>query len=244
MDDWRNRLERDYLDHHEKVNSLALSVELPKKVAADFKSTYGWLLDRRGGAAQEILDLGCGTGALTDWLSRQSNVSGIGVDSSLSQISAATEMRTSGEYVHSDGIDFLKANRERFDGIVCNDVLEHLPALDDTIEWLEACLWALKPSGFFYCRVPNAASLVACHSLFADLTHYRLYTSITLAQVLRIGGFASVAVAPITSSHLSGKVRLFLEHQLHRALYLVCGRTFETVYTRNVCAVGFRGPET
>lgn len=124
MDDWRNRIERDNLEHHEQVNSLAVFAELRKIVVADFKSTHEWLLDRQGGAVQEVPNLGCGTGALTDRLSRQSNVSGIGIDSPLSQIRAATEIR------------------------------------------------------------------------------------------------------------------------IHQALYIVCGRRFETAYTRNICAVGFQGPET
>ena len=117
-------------------------------------------------------------------------------------------------------------------------MVEHIPSLDQTLEMLEAARDSLMEGGVFYCRVPNAGNLIATHSLFADLSHYRLYTSGTLCQMLAMAGFSQCEVAKVKSGSMTGRVRLWLEHYMHRFVFYLSGRVFETVFSRNVCAFG------
>ena len=237
MSRWRSRVQSGYIEHYSSINSMALEPGVPERLRRDYESNYLPLF-KDGRAQYKVLDIGCGTGVLAEWLDSLPGVTCIGVDSSSSQIMAAREIRPGLTFVEADGLEFLKGNKCEFDAIFCNDVLEHLPTLDDTLEFLEASRIALKPDGFIYCRVPNAASLIAAHSLFADITHHRLYTSHTLCQILHIAGFPEVAPSPIRSSRISGRVRLKIEHVMHRLVYWIAGRTFEKVFTRNVSAIG------
>ena len=87
----------------------------------------------------------------------------------------------------SDGLEYLRSNRDSFDGIFCTDVLEHIPGTANCIEWVQAAHNALRPGGFFVCRCPNAANLTAGFSRYIDLTHERSFTDVSMLQLLEAG---------------------------------------------------------
>ena len=99
---------------------------------------------------------------------------------------------------------------------------------------------ALKPGGFFVARSPNAANLAACYSRYIDLTHERCFTSGTMLQLFEAAGLSDARILPIRSNHLTGRLRLRLEHAFHKVLFRFLGRGPESVFTSNVCAVGFK----
>jgi hypothetical protein len=57
---------------------------------------------------------------------------------------------------------------------------------------------------------------------------------------LSAGGLRDCRVAPIQGADFSSRLRLWLEHRLHKLLFRLCGETTETVFTTNVCAVAYR----
>lgn len=187
-----------------------------------------------------ILDLGCGTGKLMHWLTQHANILPIGVDASITQVATAKTHLPHVDIVCQDGLSYLREHPHAFAGIFCMDVLEHLPTLDSCLEWLEAIHSALRSQGFLVCRVPNAANLTGLHARYMDLTHERLFTSASLIHLLELSGFTGCEMLPIRASHLSGRVRLWLEYLLHRGIFRLCGRGAERMFTYDICAVGLK----
>jgi len=188
----------------------------------------------------KILDLGCGTGFLLYWLSKQPGIIPIGVDASISQIKLAKQFLSDIEIICEDGLNYLKSNPNEFSGIFCLDVLEHVPSEDLCLEWLERSRGAIKPGGFFYCRVPNAANLTGNYSRYMDITHKRVFTSTSILQLLEAADFEDCRIVPVRAAHLSGRVRLGIESILHKIIFRICGLGIERIFTNRVCAVGFR----
>ena len=104
------------------------------------------------------------------WLGTNPGVVPVGVDLSEDQVAIARTHLPGIEVACADGLTFLRENPERFSGIFCFDLLEHIPQQDDYLVWFEAALEALKPGGFFCCRTPNAANLTGDYSRYMDLT--------------------------------------------------------------------------
>jgi predicted SAM-dependent methyltransferase len=119
-------------------------------------------------------------------------------------------------------------------------VLEHLETNDQCFDAMAAIERALRPGGFLICRVPNAAHILGTYSRYIDITHHRLFTSHSLRQALLAAGFTSVELIPTQSSILVGKTRLWLEHWLHRVLFLLGGHPGEDTFTQNVVAIAHK----
>jgi len=238
MTQLRDRLIEDYADHYARVNADIA----PKRDPALFAYFYANLANLVRGLPRgsRVLDLGCGTGMMLEWLSQFPNLSVGGVDSSPSQIEVARRVLPGLDIECGDGLEYLRAHRETFAAIFCTDVLEHIPGQDLLLEWVETIREALVPGGFLYCRMPNGASLLGSFTRYRDLTHENSFTSTSIVQLLTAGGLSDCRVAPIQGFDLSSKLRLKLEHWLHRAVFRLCGEAAETVFTTNVCALGYR----
>jgi SAM-dependent methyltransferase len=235
----RQILNDNYAAHYARVNAITEPAKLPSHRLRTYDLMYGEFVKGLPHGSK-VLDLGCGTGQLLYWLNGYSNVNAVGVDSSQGQVEAAKKALPNVQVSCEDGLEFLRKNKASFAGVFCFDVLEHIPGEDLCLEWLEAAQDALIPEGFLVCRAPNAASLIACHTRYMDLTHERLFTSASLLQLLEAAGLADCRLIPAREASLLRKFRLFVEHILHRAVFLVCGRTSERVFSRNVSAVGFK----
>jgi predicted SAM-dependent methyltransferase len=116
------------------------------------------------------------------------------------------------------------------------DVLEHMETDDICFETMRDILHSLAPGGVLICRVPNAAHMLGTYSRYMDITHRRGFTSHSIRQALMAAGYDSVEFVPTQSSILLGKIRLGLEHLLHRVLFLLGGYTQEHIFTQNVIA--------
>lgn len=104
---------------------------------------------KRGG---QILDIGCGSGFFLKTAAAH-GMTAIGIEPKLEMAEAA---RRSGAQVrHGFFPDVLQAD-EKFDAIIFNDVLEHIP---DTGTILDACRAHLHPDGLLVVNIPNAQGL-------------------------------------------------------------------------------------
>lgn len=239
MSSVRDRLIETYADFYGRIND---NIEPQALTLRDFQAMqlmYRELV-RALPPNSKVLDLGCGTGFLLNWLSQQPGIVPIGVDSSVSQVEIAIRNLPGIEIDCDEGLHYLRQHPNKFSGIFCTDVLEHIPGKDLCLEWVEAAVSALQPGGFFYCRVPNAANLTGCYSRYMDFTHERAFTSTSLLQLMEVGGLKNCRIVPIRSAHLIGNLRLIIEYLLHRSIFLICGRGRERCFTYNVCAVGFK----
>jgi 2-polyprenyl-3-methyl-5-hydroxy-6-metoxy-1,4-benzoquinol methylase len=235
----RNQLVEDYAEHFARLNQ---SLDLRKVRGSEFvmmDRTFGDLLKNSPPDAR-ILDLGCGVGFLLHWLTRHRGIVATGVDASPTQIEIARQNLPDAEITCADGLEYLRANSESFDGIFCTDVLEHIPGTDACIEWVQTARGALRPGGFFACRGPNGANLTAGYSRYIDLTHERCFTEKSILQLLDAGGLKDARVLPIRAGGFAGNARIWLERWMHRAVYRICGQGDVRQFTYNICAVGFR----
>jgi SAM-dependent methyltransferase len=189
-----------------------------------------------------ILDLGCGFGKYVHCARSQGFTNISGVDLSPEQIAfGRTALGLDGIDV-ADALGFLSRCEAAFDAILLIDVLEHCE-IDYSIKLLSAIRKALAPNGLLLVQVPNGLTPLAPNFL-GDVTHVRAYSSASLAQVLRLGGFAefSLHAEPPIAKGIAGVVRWALWHVLIRPLilaYLVAatGDAQGGIYTPNMLAV-------
>ena len=137
-----------------------------------------------------ILDLGCGSGFLLQFLIREGYENVLGVDISKEQVEFAKGQGL--PVVEADSLDFLKTNKN-FDLIISTEVLEHLNK-NEIIELLCAIRDALRPLGSAIIRTVNASSVYGMTLLFWDFTHEVAFTERTLRQILLACGFEKVSV--------------------------------------------------
>lgn len=141
-----------------------------------------------------ILDLGCGTGALGQYLAHHQRCTSDGVT-----LNPSEARRASAYYRRVEIADLETVNLsmlfagERYDVIVCADVLEHLRQPEHL---LQACRELLAPGGRLLISVPNAGYagllLELMHGDFRyrtegllDRTHLRFFTRRSLERFLR-----------------------------------------------------------
>jgi 2-polyprenyl-3-methyl-5-hydroxy-6-metoxy-1,4-benzoquinol methylase len=114
---------------------------------------------RRGllGRRLRVLDVGCAYGGfLVAFAERGARVTGIDIDERYVRLAAANlrERGLDGEVVHGDAAADHPRFRGRFDLVIANDVLEHVPQpgpfLSRLREWL-------APRGAAYLEIPNGA---------------------------------------------------------------------------------------
>ncbi len=239
MSQLREQLVDEYATHFSRTNASLDPRHMAAKDLRMHDRTFEMVLEETPRPAR-ILDLGCGVGFLLNWLSQHRDVTPVGVDASPSQFEIARRAFPDLEITCSDGLEYLRANPESFDGIFCTDVLEHIPGTVNCIEWVQAARAALRPGGFFVCRCPNGANLTAGFSRYIDLTHERSFTEISILQLLEAGGLRDSRILPIRAGYWAGVVRQWIEHCLHRAIFRICGQTSAHQFTNNVCAVGYR----
>lgn len=157
----------------------------------DLEDHYWWFVSRRRLALSlmapkthqdaKVLDLGCGTGALSTELAANYDV--VSLDFS-SEALAFCQERGLKNLVHADA-QVLPFPDASFDVVVSLDTLEHIP--DDSAAVREA-FRALKPGGTFIVNVPAYRWLWGPHDV--ALMHHRRYTKAQLLSLLRSQGFA------------------------------------------------------
>jgi len=137
----------------------------------DRRHNYVWrygeslleLLNPQSG--QRILDLGCGTGHLTDKIAA-AGVQVVGLDQSAEMIARARSLYPQMEFIQGDATHFRFESP--FDAVFSNAVLHWI----HTPEKVIACVWeALKPGGVFVAEMGGKGNVAAIiSSAFGTLT--------------------------------------------------------------------------
>ena len=104
----------------------------------------------------------------------------------------------------NDIAEFADGCEQKFDLIVMNHVLEHLPK-DQMVATLALVRKRLlRPGGHFFLAVPNAQANTGCYWAYEDFTHTYLFTAGSLQFVLRAAGFQQIEfVDPDCTNYLS-----------------------------------------
>ncbi len=151
-----------------------------------------WIFERiREGLGRRVLEIGCGTGTITQFLVDRELV--VGVDVSPEYVREAAERyRTRANVVirsHdiTESIDELR--QYRFDSAVSANVFEHIP--DDAMA-MAAVYALLEPGGTFNLLVPSHPFLMSPFD--RAIGHYRRYTMAELRAKLESAGFRVDAI--------------------------------------------------
>lgn len=137
-----------------------------------------------------ILDLGCGSGALLAYLDRRGFSQAHGIDISGEQIARAHQRGVNA--VCGDALAHLADNVDAYDLIVAADVLEHFSRNED-LQLVQLAFKALKPRGRLLVQTANGAGLFPGQVIFGDLTHQTIFTPESLGQLLRSVGFLNLS---------------------------------------------------
>ena len=164
---------------------------------------------------RSVLDVGCGEGAFMGSLrSARSDCTVEGIEPNAAAAQAA---RRQGFKVTTGLFPGDLQDRARFDCVVFNDVLEHMP---DPWSVLRLTRELIHPRGWVIASLPNLRNLDTLSDLILggdfryrghgvlDVTHLRFFTMVSAQRLFREAGFDVRSVTPL---HLlpSRKLRLF-----------------------------------
>jgi predicted TPR repeat methyltransferase len=161
-----------------------------------------------------ILDFGCGFGQLIQGLKAHGYPRVEGADV---EVAALMHCEANGHTVHdvSAGDTFFHSNREQFDLIVTQHVLEHIPKIDvvSTVAHLRSLL---RPMGRLIVAVPNAQAFTGAYWAYEDFTHQTLYTSGSIYYVLKAAGFHDIQFLDIDCTAGLGPIKTVLRRSLRK----------------------------
>ncbi len=117
-----------------------------------------------------LIDVGCGTGGLTNFFSKQYTI--IGVDPSADAITFARERFPSSTFIHGKAPDDVP-DFSRADAILLIEVLEHIEHDRDFVHQL---ITAMKSGAYLFIMAPADMSLWSPHD--DAFEHFRRYESL------------------------------------------------------------------
>lgn len=180
---------KEKFSQYDRHYKRMLNAPPSEKLTTTDHSTYfpEWLKDLSIDA--NILDIGCGYGEQLIRLHQIGfkNLFGIEVSSSSYEI-ARKEIENIAQIELIDAFDYLESKKNKYDLVILNDVLEHIPR-EKTIELLLLINETLKIGGRIVVRVPNMSSIFAQYSMCIDFTHVVGFTEFSLMQVLDLANF-------------------------------------------------------
>lgn len=144
------------------------------------RSRYGAPRTEPSPSPLTILDVGCGTGAMSARLAKWGNV----VSADFSDLALKFSRRRGLNHLVGADAMRLPFASDRFDAIVVMDVLEHLP--DDRAALCEF-FRVLKPGGRVFATVPAYPHLWSEHDV--ALMHFRRYMRREMAERFSTAGF-------------------------------------------------------
>jgi len=155
-----------------------------------------------------ILEIGCGAGELLSFLIAKGFRNTRGIDISAEQVALARSRGVEAEV--GDAFE-LKGS---YEAIIAVDVLEHFTR-DELLRLAPLLFTALQPGGRLLIQTANGAGLFPRQVIYGDLTHMTIFTSDSLAQLLRPCGFADL------SFYETGPIPLRVTGRLNVALWQV-----------------------
>lgn len=138
-----------------------------------------------------ILELGCGHGALI-YFARWAGYKNIrGVDGSQEQVWAGLSLGVEG-LEHADLMPTLKGLPDGSqDSVIAFDVIEHLNK-SEILSFVDEVQRVLRPQGRFILHTSNAEAPFFGESFHGDFTHEVCFTQKSLGQVLLTAGFGQL----------------------------------------------------
>ena len=160
----------------------------------------------------KILDYGCGLGQNLIALRAENYMNVFGLDIDQHAIDNCQKQGLSVRKL--DSKDIINPFHHRFDVVLMNHVLEHIPK-NETIRTLSLIRRDfLADNGKLLISVPNAQANTGCYWAYEDWTHRTIFTSGSLLYVLRSAGFDSVEFLDIDCTAGSSNFKKFIRRFL------------------------------
>lgn len=193
----------------------------------------------------DILDLGCGHGALIHFARRAGYSRIVGVDRSPEQVAEARRLGIEGV---REG-DLMAALRELPDAsqdvLIAFDVIEHFTR-EELLPFVDEVRRALKPGGKWLIHTPNGESPFFGRIRYGDITHEQAFTATSMGQLLLSSGFTSLSCyedTPVVHGPMSvlrygiwialrGMLRFYLAAETGQARGAILTQNFLTVAVR------------
>ena len=185
--------------------TVVSSSDYQDKPAAYFSTPRREMLKFVPLGAKSILEIGCGSGQFGALLKQRDGCRYTGVE--LVEASAAQARKVLDQVIVADIQSTRLPFEERsFDGLICNDVLEHLI---DPWAALRLLTTYLQPEGFVVVSLPNVRFSEVIKDLVVrgrwtyqeqgvlDRTHLRFFTQYSVRELLAGAGLQVRSVEPI-----------------------------------------------
>lgn len=151
-----------------------------------------------------VLDLGCGRGIFLQQL-RNAGYDYLGIDLDHEMVNLC----------HKNGLtnvqqknifDFFKDSDEKFDGVFCSHLIEHL-TVDEAFLLIKESYRLLNSGGVLVIITPNAESIWTTRYFWLDTTHVRPYPLGLLEEMMKSAGFEILEKGDDKSNLPSGFIR-------------------------------------
>jgi len=206
-----------------------------------FKKNYNQYLPKKKDSL--ILDLGCGIGHFLYYLKKQRYSNYIGVDFGKEAIEFCKKNFGTDKIINSGAAEFLKKSKQKFDAIIFNDIIEHIPK-KDLIPLLKLIKKNLNKSGVLLIKTPNLSNpITAGSSRYIDFTHTLGFTEESLSQVLKLAEFKNIIIKPQDIFvfnpiiNVLGKLIHFGLGIFFRLMFLIYGRKTVKIFSKDIIAI-------
>jgi len=143
----------------------------------------------------EILEVGCGSGAMLPTLAKYGAVTGIEIDSDLARLARDTHASAFVDVDEGDVRNLPVRHANRFDLVVAMDVIEHV---SEDMQAVSELGNVTAPGGYLILTVPAMPSLWSRHD--EELGHFRRYRAEDLRFILETaGGFVDIQISHFVS---------------------------------------------
>lgn len=178
-----------------------------------YEYNYGRFLPKDLSAP--ILDFGCGAGQCLNWLLKRGYQNVLGVDVGAEAVDYCREKGFPVQKI-TDTLSWLEKNKGKYEVIIANDVIEHIPK-SDIIPMMSVLFGALKSGGIMIVKTNNMSAITGARMRYWDHTHSTSFTEFSLKQVLHYAGVDNIRLFafkfPLNS--FSRFVRKLLQLVLH-----------------------------
>jgi 2-polyprenyl-3-methyl-5-hydroxy-6-metoxy-1,4-benzoquinol methylase len=156
-----------------------------------------------------IIEVGCGSGYILQFLNQEGFQSLYGIDISEEQIEKAKAKGLQTDV--KDVFEFFDTNDKKYDIVFALDFVEHFYK-QELIKLFTGIRGIMNENGILIIRTPNGQGLFPGRIVYGDLTHLTIFNPDSLTQILRLTGFSKInfyETGPV-SKNLIGFVRVVL----------------------------------
>ncbi len=131
---------------------------------------------------KKVLDLACGSGIFLELL-KENGIEASGVDRDEEIVKKAVKKGL--KVQKGDLFDYLQRVKEKYDGIFCSHLLEHLP-FEQVVRLIELVTEKLNQGGVFVIVMPNPGSIrLHLFGFWRDPEHIRFYSGDLIESICR-----------------------------------------------------------